>query len=93
MSIGPDTIIIRNAEAIFAPIDDGLAVFDAERGAYFDFNAIARSIWDTLDAPITPTNLRDRLLDKYDVTREQCLMEVMEFLDFLLEKGLVHVVD
>ncbi|CAK0777521.1 PqqD family protein [Gammaproteobacteria bacterium] len=84
--------ITRNAGAISAPLEEGLALLDIERGAYFDFNAVARSIWEALDSPITPTELRDQLLATYDVPPEQCFIEVMEFLNYLQSKGLLHIV-
>lgn len=80
----------RAMEVIEAGIGSDLVAMDVERGDCFGFNAVAASVWRALEMPRTFAELRDALLDEYDVTAEQCTAELEDLLDDLVAKGLVH---
>ena len=47
--------------------------------------------FDYFEHPPTPTDLCTRLVSRYSVSPEQCQVEVLEFLNQVLENGLVQV--
>jgi hypothetical protein len=72
-----------------AELGDELVALDPDGGKCFGFNNVAASVWRHLEAPKTFDQLRDALLQEYDVGLEQCTRELRELLDDLSEKGLV----
>lgn len=46
-------------------------------------------IWQLLEKPESAETLTDKLIEEYEVTRETCLSDVMEFLNMLAEKQLI----
>lgn len=74
-----------------ADIGDELVALDASAGNCFGFNQVATSVWRRLAEPKTFDQLRDDLLNEYEVSREQCSNELKDLLDDMTAKGLVEL--
>jgi hypothetical protein len=72
-----------------AELGDELVALDAERGNCFGFNCVAASVWRNLSEPKTFEELREALLNEYDVEVDQCTNELSELLRELSVRGLV----
>jgi hypothetical protein len=72
-----------------AELGDELVALDPHAGECFGFNSVAASVWRHLDQPRSFEDLRDALLDEYEVEAERCTSELRELLGDLLSKGLV----
>jgi hypothetical protein len=72
-----------------AELGDELVALDPNAGECFGFNSVATSVWRKLEEPKTFEQLRDALIDEYEVDSEQCTRELRELLDDLSAKGLV----
>ena len=55
-------------------------MIDFESGKYFLIKGVGNDIWDYLQKEITPEEIIDKLLEEYDVSREVCEAQVMDFL-------------
>lgn len=82
----------RSADLMEADIGDEIVALDPEQGVCFGFNDVAATVWRTLDQQRSFDEIRDRLLDQYDVGIDQCVEEVRELLDRMIEKGLIEQV-
>ncbi len=56
-------------------------MIDFETGKYFMIKGTGNDIWDMLQEEITPAQIIEKLLQEYDVTKEECEKCVMEFLE------------
>ena len=81
----------RSLELMEADIGDELVALDASAGNCFGFNQVATSVWRRLAEPKTFDQLRDDLLNEYEVSREQCSNELRDLLDDMTAKGLVEL--
>jgi hypothetical protein len=79
----------RATELMEAELGDELVALDPQRGECFGFNSVATFVWQRLKEPRSFADLRDALLDEYDVDAEQCTRELKDLLDDLQTKGLV----
>jgi hypothetical protein len=84
-----NSVYRRAVELIEADIGDELVALDARAGNCFGFNDVAAAVWRQLKEPRSFDELRDELVDEYDVGREQCTSELKELLNDLVERGLV----
>jgi hypothetical protein len=73
-----------------ADIGDELVALDAKGGKCFGFNEVATSVWRSLQEPKSFNQLRDELLNEYEVLEEQCTRELQELLENLISKRLVE---
>ena len=59
------------------------AMLDFNTGKYYIIKGVGNDIWDMLTKEITPSEIIEKLLLEYDVSREECEKSVIEFLDKL----------
>jgi hypothetical protein len=79
----------RAVDLLEADIDEELVALDPKQGNCFGFNPVAKGVWRKLEQPRTFDELRSELLAEYDVTDEECTLQLRELLDDLIVKGLV----
>jgi hypothetical protein len=73
-----------------AELGDELVALDPDGGNCFGFNGVATSVWRRLSEPKSFDQLRDELLDEYDVDRDQCSKELQGLLDDMIAKRLIE---
>jgi len=79
----------RAVELMQAELGDELVALDAGAGQCFGFNSVATSVWRQLEEPRSLEQLKDALLQEYDVDPDQCERELHELLGDLSGRGLV----
>jgi hypothetical protein len=82
------TKYIRNNKTISGRLHDELVMMDIELGKYFSLNPVATRIWDLLEKPVDLDELCSLLSEEYEVEREQCYIEVKEYLAEMVKLGL-----
>ncbi|MEI8355277.1 MAG: HPr-rel-A system PqqD family peptide chaperone [Deltaproteobacteria bacterium] len=85
--------IVRTADVVSAPVQEELVMFDVDAGKYYGLNQMAAAIWRCLENPVTVAALCAELLNDFDVSPEQCRLEVLAFLSKLETKGLIRTVE
>jgi len=85
-----DRIYQRASELMEAELGDELIALDPRAGECFGFNSVATFVWQTLKEPKSFEQLRDALLNEYEVEPEQCTRELSELLGDLEAKRLVR---
>lgn len=83
------TVYRRAVSLMEAELGDELVALDPEAGQCFGFNNVAATVWRHLENPKTFDQLRDALLDEYEVDSAQCSEELRGLLDDLSSRGLV----
>jgi hypothetical protein len=86
-----DTRIAKRADITAADLDGEIGMMDIENGRYYALDPIGSDIWRLLTAAATARDICDRLVTEYDVDRETCQTQVLEFLNELSRKGLLDV--
>jgi hypothetical protein len=79
----------RAAEFMDAEIGEELVAMDVAAGDCFSFNPVATSVWRSLSSPKSFDDLRDELLNEYDVGSDRCTSELKDLLDDLVAKGVL----
>ncbi|WP_394700143.1 PqqD family protein [uncultured Parasphingorhabdus sp.] len=87
----PATTICRNPEIMFTELGDKTMTMNIETGNYHELNSIGSAIWREIEQPVQIDLLRDRLCNRYDVSPEQCLSEMSDFLTELSALQMVVV--
>lgn len=80
----------RAIQLLEAELGDEIMTLDPEAGQCFGFNSVAASVWRQLAQPSAFEDLRQGLLNEYDVSPEQCTVELQELLKVLVDHGLVR---
>jgi hypothetical protein len=89
--LSTQSLLARNSLLFASPVDKELVMMDENRGLYFGLNAVARRIWEMLEAPVPYGELVSLLCEIYSVKREQCERDLGEFLQTMIQHGLIEV--
>jgi len=69
------------------------AILNLKNGIYYGLDPIGARIWNLVQRPTTFTEIRDTILDEYDVEREKCESDILLLLGQLAAEGLIEVVE
>jgi Coenzyme PQQ synthesis protein D (PqqD) len=89
--IRPETMLVRSGELLSTDLDDETVLMSIEAGSYYGMEGTARRIWALLVDPHPLSSLSGRLALEYHVTPEQCLQDILPFLEELQREGLIKV--
>ena len=84
-----DTLIIRSPDLITTDMDGDTVMMSIERGTYFGIGGVGPRVWDLLAQPLNVNQLTDSICAEYKVDPETCRADVFQFVNALLERGLV----
>ena len=91
--ITADTLVQRvDRELLTSELGDELVMMDVEKGNYISLNKMGRIIWDYLEEPITTQNLIAKLMERYNVDKDVCARETLEYLKEMYEKEIISMV-
>jgi hypothetical protein len=88
--IAPDTILRRDPEILYEQVGSNGVMFNLNAGLYHSLNDVGARIWELLETPQTAAQIRDRLLEEFDVDEQVCQTAVMDFVGKLLDRGVIH---
>lgn len=84
---------IQNKKIIQSTIGDEVVMMDMDSGFYFGMNGVGSVIWHHLSNEITLDDLISKLMSEFKVNKQTCESDTIEFLDSLLEKNIIRVVE
>ena len=85
----PETIIQRNKEILTSDLDGEKVMMSIKRGEYYGLGKTGTFIWDNIDEPIKINDLVAMITEKYNVDKNQCLVDISPFITDLIEKELI----
>ena len=92
MTVGPDSIIVQEDEPVAAEVDGEVVMLSERAGAYFGLDGIGSEIWRLIEEPRRVSELCGPLAQRYEVDAETLSRDVTAFLDALLARNLVRLV-
>lgn len=90
--IKSDTTIKQNPELITSEVDGERVMMDMKTGEYFGLDSIGTRIWDLIESPAKISEIIEILINEFDVSKEQCENDTIEFISELVDKKLVFIV-
>jgi hypothetical protein len=93
VAVTVDTVLVRDSEPLPTTVDEEVIVLSVRAGAYFGFNRIGSEIWNMLSEPRRVGEILDTLAQSHEVDLDTMTRDVTQFLQTLIERRLVRVVD
>ncbi len=69
------------------------AILNLAKGVYYGLDPVGARIWTLIREPRTLTEVRDTIVNEYDVQPSRCEADLLALLQQLAEEGLVEVRD
>jgi len=81
----------RNKELLSTDMDGETVMMSIDNGEYYGLDRIASRIWELIEEPLKVQRLVDILTEEYQVGKDECIKDTVEFLEQLLEKNLISL--
>lgn len=80
---------IQNPEIDSSELNGEKVMMNLDKGLYFNLNRVGSDMWDILGKESTIDEIVEKMIDKYDVSFDECKKEVILFIDKLIENELI----
>ena len=91
MNIEITNVYMRNGDQVTAKVDDEVVMMSMQQGEYYGLDSIGSRIWELFAKPNSVENIIGTLMQEYDVDRKTCEKDVQEFIQKLVDKGLLKI--
>ena len=86
------SVVSASPEQVSCPLGDEAAILNLKNTVYYGLNPVGARVWTLLQQqPRTIGELRDVLVDEYDVDTRRCEADLLELLDKMRSEGLIQV--
>lgn len=89
--IPESSYIVASKDLLASRLGDEVVILSLSGGKYYGLNPLAAFVWNLLADPVKFSDLRQAVLDEYDVSDEQCTADLGKLLLDLKEEGLVMI--
>jgi len=91
LSLSPESIVVATSDQVSCPLGDESAILNLKNSVYYGVNPVAASVWKMLAQPRRIGELRDALVEEYEVDRERCEQDLMALLSKMRDEGLIDI--
>lgn len=86
-----NSIVEHRKDIDTTDLNGDIVMMDLEEGRYFSLNGVGSRIWELIEQPVEINKVIESLLKEYDVSRNECEKNVMEFLNKLYSAKIISV--
>jgi Coenzyme PQQ synthesis protein D (PqqD) len=83
------TIVVAGNQA-FCNLAEEAVILDLKAGVYYGLNSVGARVWDLIQKPKTVEQVRDAILEEYDVDLDRCERDLLVLLQDLVGRELVR---
>lgn len=91
ISLSEKSVVSVVKDQVSCNLGDEAAILNMKDGVYYGLDPVGAQIWKLLQTPRSILNIRDVLLQEYDVEPERCHRDLLALLQELLRAGLIEV--
>ena len=89
--VSGDSTVVAAKDQVSSDLGGEVAILDLKAGVYYGLDAVGARIWSLIQEPRTVNEIRDILLEEYEVEPERCERDLLVLLRRLADEGLVEV--
>ena len=90
-TISEHAVVVAIRDQVSADLAGEAAILNLKSGVYYGLNAVGARIWSLIQEPKTVEDIRDTILNEYDVEPERCERDLLALLERLAAEGLIEV--
>ena len=87
------SVVVAGKDQVSSDLAGEVAILDVEAGVYYGLDRVGARIWNLIQEPRTVNEIRDILLEEYDVEPARCERDLLTLLQRLVDEGLIEVRD
>lgn len=90
MPVEPDATYTHTENITWRDVNDEVVVLDLKSGEYYTMNQTGQCIWRALMEGKTVDQVKDLVLERFQVEKDKALTDVEEFISGMMDKGLLY---
>ena len=87
------TVVVASRDQVSCQLGEESSVLSLKNSVYYGLDAVGARVWNLLRSTRSVEEIRDLLLQEYDVLPEQCERDLFDLLEKLRSEGLIEVVE
>jgi hypothetical protein len=92
LPLSANTIVVASTEQVSCAVGEESVILGLQNSVYYGVNPVGASIWKLLQRQRSVAELRDAVLEEYDVEKERCERDLLDLLGKMQAEGLIEVV-
>lgn len=85
--------IVATKNQVSSDLGGEAVILDLKSGVYYGLNSLGTQVWNLLQEPKTISEIKNAILEEYEVEPDCCRYELLELCQELLAVGLIEVTD
>lgn len=85
------TIVMVTKEQVSCDLKGEAAILNLQNGVYYGLNPVGARIWTLIHTPRRVNEVRDIIVEEYDVEAARCEHDLLSLLHDLAAQGLIEV--
>jgi hypothetical protein len=85
------SVVVATKEQVSCELEGEAAILGLANGIYYGLDLIGAKVWSLLQQPRTIDEIRDAVLQEYEVEPERCQSDLLALLERLRAEGLIEV--
>ena len=85
------TIVVATSEQVSCPLGEESAILNLKNSVYYGMNPVGARVWDLLQQPKSVTELRNALLEEFEVDEVRCGGDLLALLETMRSEGLIEI--
>jgi Coenzyme PQQ synthesis protein D (PqqD) len=91
--LSTQSIVVATSEQVSCALGDESVILHMKDSVYYGMNPVGASVWKLLQQQRSVAELRDAVLDEYEVDAERCERDLLTLLEEMRQVGLIDVVE
>jgi hypothetical protein len=89
--VSGDSTVVAAKDQVSSDLGGEVAILDLKAGVYYGLDAVGARIWSLIQEPRTVNEIRNILLEEYEVEPERCERDLLVLLQRLADERLIEV--
>jgi hypothetical protein len=85
------SMVVVSQDQVSCDLSGESAILNLKAGVYYGLNEVGTRIWKLIQEPKRVSELRNAILEEYEVEPHRCETDIMALLQDLLGNGLIEV--
>ena len=85
------TTVMVTSQQVSCPLGDESAILNMKNSVYYGVNPVGATVWNLLKEAKTVGQIRDAILNEYEVDEVRCEKDLFALLEEMRSEGLIEV--
>ena len=86
-------VIVAASDQVSCDLEGEAVILNLKNGIYYGLDPVGARIWNLIQTPTTAGEVRDALVNEYEVEPGRCESDLLALLQKLAAEGLIEVKD